>query len=67
MKKLRFWMVFLVTTLCISMGQSVFALSEEEACFDILSEKANSLYGVNLGSVYNGYSNIDVSTYTDFR
>lgn len=46
---------------------SAYALNEEEnACFNILKGKVNSLYGTNLTNVWNGTSNIDISTYPKF-
>jgi hypothetical protein len=50
------------------MAQTVSAANEEEkACFKILTEKAQGLYGTDISSVWNGTSTVDLSTYGSFK
>jgi hypothetical protein len=50
------------------LGNSASAANEEEkACFKILTEKAQNLYGTDISSVWNGTSTVDLSTYNSFK
>ncbi len=60
----RFFITFVVYLVSMSY---LYAWAEENACFDILKQKTNSLYGVNLTNVYNWYTNVDISTYWKFQ
>lgn len=60
----RLFVIFIAYFLSMSY---LYAWAEENACFDILKEKTNSLYGVDIANVFNWTSNVDISTYARFQ
>lgn len=67
MKVLFFRWLYIGFLLSLLWIGNVYAWPEERACFDILKSRVNITFGVDLTHVYNGYSDIDISTYAKFQ